>query len=104
LFGFDEVFVDPDEVDFEELDGYLDLDFGEGAFVTGDAFSQCPEESLLDTVEHINVPKVNNLDLVVDQLTNLNPIGVIKLNDLFEESIALIDLALVLGFFNAFHS
>ncbi len=104
LFGVDEVFVDPDEIDFEELDGNLDLDFGEGALVAGDALSQCPEEGLLDPVEDINIPKVNNLDLVINQLPNLNPIRVIKLNNLFQQSITLIDLPLVIRFFNAFHS
>jgi hypothetical protein len=39
VFGVDEVFVDPDQIDFEELDGDLDLDFGKGAFITDYALS-----------------------------------------------------------------
>ncbi len=104
MFGVDEVFVDPDEVDFEEFDGDLDLDFGEGALIAGDAFSKRSEQGLLDAVEHVNVPKVNDLDLVVDQLANLNPIRIIKLNHLLQKSVSLIDLPLVVGFFNTFHS
>ncbi len=37
MFPLNKIFINPDEIDFKELDWDLDLDFREGSLVAGNA-------------------------------------------------------------------
>ncbi len=84
MFGVDEVFVDPDEIDFEELDGDLDLDFRKGAFITDHALCECTQKGLFDTVEDVNVLEVNDFDFFVKQPADFDAVWPIKLNNILQ--------------------